>query len=69
MTRLITQRPRARLDLLEQLVYFGEQSGVTLSERYFAAVDETCGFEKYLVFYLPCQNGIDVVRVLLRPVT
>ena len=37
-----TQRPRARLDLLEQFVYFGEQAGVELAERYFAAVDETC---------------------------
>jgi plasmid stabilization system protein ParE len=38
----VTQRPRARLDLLEQFVYFGEQAGVDLAERYFAAVDATC---------------------------
>jgi toxin ParE1/3/4 len=38
----VTQRPRARLDLLEQFVYFGEQAGVELAERYFAAIDETC---------------------------
>jgi plasmid stabilization system protein ParE len=38
----VTQRPRARLDLLEQFVYFGEQANVELAERYFAAVDETC---------------------------
>jgi toxin ParE1/3/4 len=37
----VTQRPRARLDLLEQFVYFGEQAGVDLAERYFAAVDAT----------------------------
>lgn len=89
----VTQRPRARLDLLEQFVYFGEQANVELAERYFAAVDETCrqlvkhpkmgtlhdsgiarlrgmrrfpviGFEKYLIFYLPLGNGIDVIRVL-----
>jgi toxin ParE1/3/4 len=36
------QRPRSRLDLLEQYVYFGEQSGVELAERYVAAVEETC---------------------------
>ena len=35
-------RPRARLDLLEQFVYFGEHAGVELAERYFAAVDQTC---------------------------
>jgi toxin ParE1/3/4 len=90
---VVTQRPRARLDLLEQFVYFGERSGVELAELYFAAVDATClrlvdhpksgvlydsgitrlkglrrfpveGFENYLVFYLPRQGGIDVVRVL-----
>lgn len=38
----VTQRPRARLDLLEQFVYFGEQATVDLAERYFAAVDATC---------------------------
>ena len=38
----VAQRPRARLDLLEQFVYLGEQSSVELAERYFAAVDETC---------------------------
>ena len=38
----VTQRPRARLDLLEQFVYFGEQASVALAERYFAAVDATC---------------------------
>ena len=89
----VTQRPRARLDLLEQFVYFGEQASVELAERYFAAVDATClqlvdhprsgvlydsgvaglkclrrfpvkGFENYLLFYLPHQTGIDVIRVL-----
>jgi toxin ParE1/3/4 len=88
----VTQRPRARLDLLEQFVYFGEQAGAHLAERYFAAVEATClqlvdyprsgvlydsgvarlkglrrfpvkGFENYLIFYLPRQNGIDVIRV------
>jgi len=38
----VTQRPRARIDLLEQFVYFGEQANLELAERYFAAVDETC---------------------------
>ena len=42
MTGPVTQRPRARLDLLEQFVYFGETSDVELAERYFAAVEETC---------------------------
>ena len=93
MSAPVTQRLRARLDLLEQFVYFGEQAGVELAERYFAAVDATClllieqplagvlydsrierlarlrrfpirGFGNYLLFYLPLEYGIDVVRVL-----
>lgn len=39
---MVTQRPRARLDLLEQFVYFGEQNSVELAERYLAAIDITC---------------------------
>ena len=42
MIQSVTQRPRARLDLLEQFVYFGEQANPELAERYFAAVDATC---------------------------
>jgi len=42
MISSVTQRPRARLDLLEQFVYFGEQGGTELAERYFAAVEATC---------------------------
>jgi toxin ParE1/3/4 len=90
---IVTNRPRARLDLLEQFVYLGEQAGVEWAERYLAAVEETCrqlakfplsgapfdsgierfagvrrvpvkGFEKYLIFYMPLAQGIDVVRVL-----
>jgi len=40
--RSVQQRPRARLDLIEQFVYFGERDGVELAERYFVAVEETC---------------------------
>jgi plasmid stabilization system protein ParE len=42
MISAVTQRPRARLDLREQFVHFGEQDGVELAERYIAAVDATC---------------------------
>ena len=38
----VSQRPRARLDLLEQFVYFGEQAGLDLAERYLSPVDATC---------------------------
>jgi hypothetical protein len=31
MIPAVTQRPRARLDLLEQFVYFGEQASVQLA--------------------------------------
>lgn len=41
MTRRVTLRPQARVDLLDQFVYFGEKSGVELAERYRAAVEET----------------------------
>jgi toxin ParE1/3/4 len=93
MTGRVTQRPRSRLDLLEQFVYLGEEAGVGVAERYLAAVEETCarlgaqslrvapydsgierlaglrrvplmGFDKYLLFYMPNTDGIDVVRVL-----
>jgi toxin ParE1/3/4 len=36
------QRPRARLDLLEQFVYFGEEASVDVAERYLEAVAKTC---------------------------
>jgi toxin ParE1/3/4 len=93
MTSPVTVRPRARLDLLDQFFYFGEQATVELAERYIAAVEESCrqlvkhphmgklydsgiarlqgmrrfpvtGFEKHLIFYLPQEHGIDVIRVL-----
>ncbi len=40
MIHPVSQRPRARLDLLEQFVYLGEQASVKVAERYFAAVEE-----------------------------
>ena len=52
MIQSVTQRPRARIDLLEQFVYFGEEESIELAERYFTAVD------------LPLPGGIDVIRVL-----
>ena len=93
MIPAVTLRPRARLDILEQFVYFGDQENVELAERYLAAVEATCrllaehpysgtaydsgiarlrglrrfrvkGFESYLVFYVPQETGIDIVRVL-----
>jgi toxin ParE1/3/4 len=38
----VTQRPRARVDLLEQFLYFSEEASVALTERYYAAVEQTC---------------------------
>jgi len=37
----VTQRPRARLDLLEQFIYFGQQESGVLAQRYLDAVDAT----------------------------
>jgi toxin ParE1/3/4 len=37
----VSLRPRARLDLLEQFVYFDEHADVSLAERYHVAVDAT----------------------------
>ena len=34
MIQPVTHRPRARLDLLEQFVYLGEQAGVDAAERF-----------------------------------
>jgi toxin ParE1/3/4 len=42
MISSVNQRPRARLDALEQFVYFGEQAGVDVAERYLDALDKTC---------------------------
>jgi plasmid stabilization system protein ParE len=42
MIQSVTQRPWARIDLLEQFVYFVEEESMELAERYFTAVDETC---------------------------
>jgi toxin ParE1/3/4 len=42
MNSPVTQRPRARLDLLEQFVYFGEQDSVELGDRYLTAINATC---------------------------
>jgi len=42
MTRAVTQRPRARIALLEQFVYLGEHATVEVAESYLAAVEETC---------------------------
>ena len=42
MTDPVSQRIRARADLLEQFVYFCEQASPDVAERYFAAVEETC---------------------------
>ena len=38
----VSQRPGARLDFLEQFVYFGEHAGLDLAERFLSAVDAAC---------------------------
>ena len=38
----VTQRSRARPDLLEQFLCLAEEAIVEVAERYFAAVDQTC---------------------------
>ena len=42
MIRAVMPRLRARFDLFEQFVYFAEQAGAQLGERYIAAVEKTC---------------------------
>jgi toxin ParE1/3/4 len=42
MSHAVTQRPRARLDLLEQFVYLGESASADVAHRYFRAVEGTC---------------------------
>jgi hypothetical protein len=42
-----------------------ELEGLTLRRRFVEMVDVPVkGFESYLVFYLPHQNGIDMIRVI-----
>jgi toxin ParE1/3/4 len=89
-----TFRPRARRDVLEQMLYFEEQANEDTALRYYEAVLSMCRlltqqpfsgkafptavaaltglrrfplgtpFEKYLLFYQPSVNGIEIVRVL-----
>lgn len=67
MNLLVTQRPRARVDLLEQFVYLGDQSDVDLAERFFDAVSETCSqlaTHPYMGTTYNC--GIDGLREMRR---
>ena len=94
MSPSFTFRPRARRDVLEQMLYFEEQANEDTALKYYKAVLTTCHllakqpfggkafpttvaaltglrrfplsapFEKYLLFYRPSANGIEVVRVL-----
>ena|SRR5271166_52215 len=45
MKRSVTFRPRARRDVLEQMVYLGQQAdlGTRVAQRYHSAVLTTCG--------------------------
>jgi toxin ParE1/3/4 len=38
----VTFRPRARADVLEQLVYLAERSGIDTADRYHSALLRTC---------------------------
>ena len=42
MSWSVSYRPSARLDLLEQFVYFAEEATLELADRFTAAVDATC---------------------------
>ena len=66
MTPSVTQRPGARLDLLQQFIYFAEQGGLDLAERYYASVDATCAlllkFPRSGVRYPASAGGIPELR-------
>ena len=63
----VTQRPRARIDLLEQFVYFGEAESVELAERFFTAVNETCALlAKQPRIGVPYDSGISELLGLRR---
>jgi toxin ParE1/3/4 len=63
----ITQRPRSRLDLLEQFVYLGEEASVEIAERYLAAVEETCArLAAQSLRGAPYNSGIDSLAGLRR---
>ena len=42
MTKPVTFRPRARRDLLEQMIYLSERASDEMAERYYDAVVATC---------------------------
>ena len=67
MIDAVTQRPRARIDLLEQFVYLGEASGLELAYRYVRAVEETCSqLAAYPQSGAPYESGIERLSGLRR---
>jgi len=44
MIHPVSQRPRARLDLLEQFVYLGEQASVEVAERLLRGLSKKHAF-------------------------
>ncbi len=90
----VLKRESALRDLTAQWVWYAENAGVEVADRFLAAVEDTLeslsmhpeigvsvgfarpelagmrrfpvggSFEKILLFYLPCGEGIDLVRAI-----
>jgi toxin ParE1/3/4 len=90
----VIKREAARRDLIAQWVWYAENGGVELADRFLASVETTLelvllhpeigvgtagakpelagmrrfpvgdSFDKILLFYLLCEEGIDLVRVI-----
>ena len=90
----ILKRDSAKRDLIRQWVWYAEEAGVEVADRFLHAAHNTLnllstqpaagttffvrkpelqgmrrfpvsdGFEKVLLFYVPLQDGVDLVRVV-----
>jgi toxin ParE1/3/4 len=90
----VIRREAAKRDLIVQWVWYAENGGVELADKFLTAVEATLdllqlhpeigfatacaklelagmrrfpageSFDKILLFYLPCADGIDLVRVI-----
>ena len=92
MPTVITKRPIAKIDIVENSVYLAERNP-DAAFRFLTAIEETLaliatnprmgsrrlehldktiqlrvfpvsGFEDYLIFYTPIENGLEMIRLL-----
>lgn len=69
MIPAVTQRPRARMDLLEQFVYFGETADAALAERYFGPWPKParCSWSSRMLVFLMTQESLGLPVCAVSP--